>query len=314
MDTATTIPLRQCRRTPSTTAVPALPEPSASSTTAARAGGHAGVQRHRVAAQVCRDDVDPGRRGGAQIAEIRPGLGVGQRHVAGGGAQLHAGEAAQVLGGDLAQAQRLPHPARETDQHPEVTGGRAGGHRQRVAQIGRTVGVGRVGAAHGAGQHDRNAAVVGEVQPQRGLFHGVGAVGDDHAVGAVADRGPHRGADPVPIGRRQLGAVDRHQVDDIDVDRPDGQVRAAAGGSAHPVGAGAGRDRAAGGDDDEAAHGAIIPHRHAQGMMGECLTNQQDRLSPRRPGRRGSRRSRAAASTAAPAAVGRGAWCWRSTS
>ena len=152
------------------------------------------------------------------------------------------------------------HPAGETDQHAEVTGGRAGGHRQRVAQIGRTVGVGGVGAAHGAGQHHRNGAVVGQVQPQRGLFHGVGAVSDDHPVGAVTDRGPHRGADPVPVGRRQLGAVDRHQVDDIDVREPDGQVRAAAGGSAHPVGAGAGRDGSSGGDDDKSAHGAIIPH------------------------------------------------------
>ena len=75
-------------------------------------------------------------------------------------------------------------------------------------------------------------------------------MGDDHAVSIRRDRG----SDPVPVGGRELRAVHRHQVDDLDVE-PGGQVGSAAGGSLHAVVAAACGDGAAGGDDDEATHG-----------------------------------------------------------
>ena len=62
-------------------------------------------------------------------------------------------------------------------------------------------------AAHRAGQHHRHVAVVGQVQPQRGLLHGVGAVGDHHAVGAGRPhRGDRRARSAVPVGGRRAGS------------------------------------------------------------------------------------------------------------
>ena len=90
--------------------------------------------------------------------------------------------------------------------------------RQRVAQIRGTVGVRGVGAAHGPGENDRRGTVVGEVQPERGFLHRVGAVSDDHAVGARVGRSHRGGADAVPVRGDQLRTVDRHQVDDVEID------------------------------------------------------------------------------------------------
>ena len=166
------------------------------------------------------------------------------------------------------------HPAGETDQHAEVTGGRAGGHRERVAQIGRAVGVGGVGAAHGAGQHHRDGARrrSGPATARSLPWCRCRGVTTTPSC-AVVDRGLHRG-----VIRSQSAAVSSElstairsttRVSDVQTGR---QVRAAAGGPAHPVGAGAGRDGSSGGDDGKAAHGRDHPARHRGrcGAMPEC--------------------------------------------
>ena len=75
----------------------------------------------------------------------------------------------------------------------------------------------------------------------------------------IGDRGVQRTADPIPVDGREVGTVDRHQVDDIDVESPR-EVRTGVGGPEHTVGAGTRRNRSPGGDDGDAAHEGIIPH------------------------------------------------------
>ena len=129
------------------------------------AGRREGIQRHRVTSQVCGGDVDPRCVGGVQIADERPYLGPGQRNVAMDGPHQLPGETAEILCRDLAQPQRLQDPAGETHQYPEVTGIRTGRHRDRIAQVGGTVGVGRICAAHRPGQHHRHISRIGQFQP-----------------------------------------------------------------------------------------------------------------------------------------------------
>ena len=130
---------------------------------AAGTGRYAGIHGYGVTARVGRDDVDSRGLGRAQLAEECAPLGQVEHHAVIDGADQVAGEA--VLGCHLAKSQRSEHPAGETHQHPQIAGGGIRRHRNRVPQIRRAVGVGRVGAAHGAGQHQRNLATVGDVQP-----------------------------------------------------------------------------------------------------------------------------------------------------
>ena len=143
-------------------------------------------------------------------------------------------------------------PANDTST-PSPRAAGVAGHRHRVAQIGRAVRVGCVGAAHRSGDHQRDGAVVGEVQPQRRLLEGVGAVCHDHASSAAVGRRPGCRADDVPVGRAQLRAVLRHHVDHVDV-QPGGEFGTVVDRPLHPVGPCAAGDGPAGGDDGHAAH------------------------------------------------------------
>ncbi len=109
--------------------------------------------------------------------------------------ELAAGELAgeNVAGRNLVQTDGPQDPAGERHQHADIAGGGVRRDRHRVAQIHRSVGVRCVGAAHGAGDHDRNRTRIGEVQPQRGLFERVGAMRHDDAHGTAVGRGPGRG-------------------------------------------------------------------------------------------------------------------------
>jgi hypothetical protein len=122
----------------------------------------------------------------------------------------------QIRGRDLLQAKRLPHRAREPNEHAETLCLRAGGNRQRIAQVGRAVGVGCVSAARSAGEHDGDTPVIRQLEPQRRFLHRVGAVSDHHAVGVR--HLAHRRTDAVPVGGCQHRAVHRHQVYDLHIE------------------------------------------------------------------------------------------------
>ena len=217
VDTATMTPSRQCRRTPSITAAPALPEPSASSTMPRAPAATQASIATASAARVCRDDVDPrgalprsARRGRGELGPVEQSP---RRRRCRSDSPAKPSSAVATLRRPNGCSTR---PAKHTSTPRSRAAGLAATV-ERVAQIRRTVGVGRVGAAHGAGEHDRNSPGVGQIQPQRRLLEGVGAVGHDHAFGTAGRRGAGRRADHIPIGRGQLRAVQGQHVDDVDV-------------------------------------------------------------------------------------------------
>jgi hypothetical protein len=71
---------------------------------------------------------------------------------------------------------------------------RVGGDGHGIVKVERPVGADGGGGAHGPGQNHRLFAFNGQVEKISRLFHGVGAVGDDHAVDLI---GAQQGVDPV---------------------------------------------------------------------------------------------------------------------
>ena len=173
----------------------------------------------------------------------------------------------------LGQAQRLPHGAREADQHAEPARRRVRRHGQRVAQVGRAVGSGSSLLRMAPVSTTGAAPGVGHVQPERGLLHGVGAVGDHHAVGAGFDRGRRlrRRSDPSPSGSTaELSTAIRSTTSRS---YPGLQARDQVG---HRAWVGRATPSAPvlvamvpGGDHDEAAHAAIVPDRGRRRALGE---------------------------------------------
>jgi len=172
VDTAIATPLRQCRRTPSTTASrhclsQALPAPRPAR------GGHARVQGHCVTAQICGHDVNARRVGGAQFAEVWPGLGPVSVTPP---AVFPSSSPAKPLmswvatlcnpnGCNTRPAKHSSTPSRGRPGWPPPPARHADWRDRRRRGIG---------AAHGAGQHDRDVARIGEFEPQKALLHGVG--------------------------------------------------------------------------------------------------------------------------------------------
>lgn len=109
--------------------------------------------------------------------------------------------------------------------------------------------VGRTGCP---GQHHRDVAAVGQVQPEGGLLQGVGAVGDDDSVGLPRRRLDRRG-DAQPVGGLSASRPATTGRRPRRRSRRPGRRRAARRPQG-PVGAGFGGDRSAGGDHDEARH------------------------------------------------------------
>jgi Kef-type K+ transport system membrane component KefB/voltage-gated potassium channel Kch len=94
-------------------------------------------------------------------------------------------------------------------QHALVAGLGAGGEAHRGQQVGGAVGRRVVGRAHRAGEHHRLAGRQAQVQEPGGLFEGVGAVQDHHAVaGRIGDGRAGGGEDRQPVGRRHVLAVE----------------------------------------------------------------------------------------------------------
>ena len=168
-------------------------------------------------------------------------------------------EAAEIGRRDLLQARAAASTApRSRPARPGRAPAGSPASASASRRFARPVRVRGVGAAQRAGDHHRGRAVVGQLEPQRRLLHGVRAVGDDHAVGVrrAATAASARRSRPSPPG--SAASCPSHQVDDLDVE-PGDQLCAAGRRPLDTVVIGAAGDRSACGDDDEAAHGRIIP-------------------------------------------------------
>ena len=148
--------------------------------------------------------------------------------------------------------------AREADDGAEALRG-AGGRGDRVEQVGRPVGAQGGGGADRAGDHHGRGPAEQRVAEDRDLLDRVGAAGDHHTA-AAAGLGLGLAGDGQHVVQRQLGAVDGPDRAGL---HP--QIGADPGHQGRRVelrsGAGAarralhGRDRAAGGEDGDLAHG-----------------------------------------------------------
>ena len=184
VDTATATPSRQCRRTASIDRAARIARAQRLQHDSARAGGHACVHRHRVAARVAPRRCRPAarrrptaRRGTA--APSRRGL----KWPSATDPTAAPAKPPRSAVATFCSAQRLPAPCpRSTPARPGPGPVGLAATASASRRLRRSVGVGGVGAALRAGQHHGRRAVVGQLQPQRRLLHGVGAVGDDDAV------------------------------------------------------------------------------------------------------------------------------------
>ena len=148
VDTATATPAPQCAAPPSTMAsVPALPEPSASSTMPRAPAATHGVHRHGVAAGVAGDHVHPGR---VAAAEQRRGTAAACRRSRLKRSATDRRRAANPPRprAHLRQCRAVPAPSpAKLTSTPRPRAAGLAATVERVAQIRRTVGIGRVGAA-----------------------------------------------------------------------------------------------------------------------------------------------------------------------
>ncbi len=158
---------------------------------AIKLGIHHGLGRQLGGVGIAIDDTDLGQL--VELAHIERGLAgvqasraalivdlavvdVAKRTEVGGGKGLHA---SGVGLGDVAGIQ---HGIVHGDHDATAFGGGIGGGDHGVVKVHRAVGAHGGGGAHGADQYHRLVALDGEVEEVGGLFHGVGAVGDDDAI------------------------------------------------------------------------------------------------------------------------------------
>ncbi len=227
---------------------------------AAGAGGDRRPQQGVVDADVQGDDVDA-RQGsrGIQRERRRPAL-PGQRedsprHDAQGRTPTGGGEGSGSQGLGLAHPPGLPRQSVEHQQGAQATPVRAGGDRQRRRQVAGAVRRGAVEGTLGTGEDDGSVVLVDEVQQERRLLHGVGAMGDDDAVDAVIQRRTHPAGEAGQVRQRERVAAPAAHILDLDAlpAQTAGlqQLRASGAGQESLRRAAAG-DGAAGGDESGA--------------------------------------------------------------